>query len=241
MLAFGVPAHLDRGRKPRISILQSLALALIATVGISTQTVAANLTLDEGVVVKFGAGAGITVRDGLIANKHNIFTSLKDDSVGGQTGSAAQAAAAGDWRGVKIESSATPPSVNLNSLGIKFAGGSSGAGLDLRKLAYSFDSLYVTNSIKGIGITSASASTFSNLSLVANQTGLEAGGSSAVVITNSEIKSNTNFGINNTTPATIIQATGNWWGDATGPTDTIGNPNGRGDKVSTGVNYGAYA
>lgn len=226
--------------QPGLSWLRN-AMSLVAALGIASHAVAANLTLDENVVVKFGPGTGLTVRDGLIANKHSIFTSIKDDAVIGQTGSTAQIPAAADWRGVKVESSASPAAVNLNTLGIKYAGGNSGAALDLRKLAYSFDALFVTNSTKGIRITNGSASTFTNLSLVANETGMEADGNSAVVISTSEIKSNTVFGINNKTPITIIQATGNWWNDATGPTDAVGNPNGRGDKVSTGVNYGSYA
>ena len=38
----------------------------------------------------------------------------------------------------------------------------------------------------------------------------------------------------------MIQATSNWWGHSSGPKDSVGNPQGQGDAVSTGVNYGGY-
>ena len=56
----------------------------------------------------------------------------------------------------------------------------------------------------------------------------------------SDIHGNAVIGVTNQTPASVVLATGNWWGAATGPTDPIGNPGGTGDKVSTGVNYGQF-
>ncbi|WP_257644019.1 Ig-like domain-containing protein [Luteimonas salinisoli] len=44
----------------------------------------------------------------------------------------------------------------------------------------------------------------------------------------------------NRTPATVVPATGNWWGHSSGPQDPVGNPGGLGDPVSTGVNYGGH-
>ena len=58
----------------------------------------ADLTVSDGVMVKFGADAGMEVRDSLHMSGLSTFTSIKDDSVGGQTGATPQTPAAGDWR-----------------------------------------------------------------------------------------------------------------------------------------------
>ena len=46
---------------------------------------AADLTIDDGVVVKFGNDAQLVVRDRLNAGAGLVLTSQKDDANGGQT------------------------------------------------------------------------------------------------------------------------------------------------------------
>ena len=202
---------------------------------------AANLTIEQGVVVKFGPSAGLTVRDGITANQGATFTSLNDDAVAGKTGVAVGNPQAGDWRGIKIESSALPNALSLKSLTIKYAGANGGAAFDVRKNNLgTMDLFYVTNSITGIRANDSAIINFTALSAAANQTGVEVNGNAAVTIAGSEIRGNINYGVNNLTPSTVVQATGNYWGAANGPNDPIANPSGAGDKVSTGVNYGSY-
>ena len=202
---------------------------------------AANLTIEQDVVVKFGPSAGLTVRDGITANQGATFTSLNDDAVAGKTGVAAGNPQAGDWRGIKIESSALPNALSLKSLTIKYAGANGGAAFDVRKNNLgTMDLFYVTNSITGIRANDSAIITFTALSAVGNQTGIEVNGNATVTIASSEIRGNSNYGVNNLTPSTVAQATGNYWGAANGPNDPIANPSGAGDKVSVGVNYGSY-
>jgi hypothetical protein len=59
----------------------------------------------------------------------------------------------------------------------------------------------------------------------------------SVSITQSDINDNSGFGINNTVAAFNVDATKNWWSDASGPFNTTLNPGGKGDKVSDFVSF----
>lgn len=68
------------------------------------------------------------------------------------------------------------------------------------------------------------------------------GDQSGCTINNNSIYGNINYGIDNNTPS-IIDATGNWWGDAGGPSGGVADPctgtlaNGSGDVVSANVHF----
>lgn len=62
----------------------------------------------------------------------------------------------------------------------------------------------------------------------------------AVSITQSDINDNTSYGINNTVPGLTVDATKNWWGDASGPQHPVLNPAGKGDVVSDNVNFDSW-
>ena len=81
-----------------IRVRALLGAAALAFAIAGDAVAAASLDVSDGVVVKFGQDAGITVRDTLHAGKNVVFTSLKDDTVGGQTNPIAQTAI----RGAKI-------------------------------------------------------------------------------------------------------------------------------------------
>jgi hypothetical protein len=60
--------------------------------------------------------------------------------------------------------------------------------------------------------------------------------SSAISLLNSQIVSNTLYGVRNQFPTAAILASNNWWGDPNGPTtDTPACSTGHGDKVTNGV------
>ena len=68
--------------KVRGVVRAAVAVAMAwATVGGVLPARAADLTLDEGVVVKFGAGAQLVVRDRLVTQSGVILTSQNDDGV----------------------------------------------------------------------------------------------------------------------------------------------------------------
>ena len=80
-----------------ISVLVgALTLMVFSTVG---QT--AELTVDEGVVIKFGSSSQLVVRDHIIAGKGIMLTSKNDNTAVGQLEPTVQLPLAGDWLGIQ--------------------------------------------------------------------------------------------------------------------------------------------
>jgi large repetitive protein len=232
---------LKRIRQGAAKAISTFAVALWVTGGMMSNLAhAADLTINDGAVVKFGQDAGITVRDKLVTGRDVKFTSLKDDAILGPAKPTPQTPAFGDWRGLKVDPSATPANVSIRGLSLSYAGGNGGAALEFRTNAYTFTNLLIAKSSIGIRATDSTASSLSGISLLNNQVGIEIDRNGAPVITASEFISNALFGAQNKTPSTIVQATGNWWGNASGPNDTVANAAGTGDKVSTGINYATF-
>ena len=220
------------------SILRSLAG--LAALAFGTVVSATSLSVDEDVVVKFGPDAGLTVRQELNTSRHVVFTSLADDSAAGRTGTATGVPAAGDWRGLTVAASVVAQRLNLHGLSMRYAGASGSAALDLMG-SYALDALSIADSTLGIHIGGGASPNFQQLSLLRNGIGMQSDGATPQV-SQSEIRGNLQFGILNMTPASLVQASSNWWGAASGPNDAINNPAGAGDKVSEGVVYiGALA
>ena len=225
--------------------LRTLCVALFAAC-LPASLPAADLTLQDGVVVKFGQDAQLVVRDGLSTGDGVTLTSQKDDSTGGQAQPAAQVPAAGDWLGLRIEKSAAASgTTGLKGLAIRYAGGDDATGAPtaafaLRGASPALQYLQVTDSA-GVGLRLSGASpSIVDSSFLRNGTGLDAADGSRPTISRTQFVGNDAQAILNRAPATVIPATGNWWGHATGPRDPVGNPGGQGDAVSPGVDYGNY-
>jgi large repetitive protein len=198
---------------------------------------AAELTIGEGVVVKFGADAQLLVRDKLTTGSGVTLTSVKDDAAGGPTSAALQTAAAGDWRGLRIEKSANAfGSLSLASVRVRFGT----TGLSIRGVNATLQAPTFADNLTGLRLNGAASPAITAASFVRNGTGLDADENSAPTIAGSQFTGNTTLALQNRTPATVIQATGAWWGHPSGPRDAVANPQGQGDAVSTGVNYGNF-
>jgi parallel beta-helix repeat protein len=142
------------------------------------------------------------------ADNQVIFTSYKDDTYGADTNGDGTATlpAAGDWDSIKIYNSSTTLAYAL----IQYGGLNNG-------------SIYVSI---------FSSPTIEHNLIRYNSTGVYVH-SGSPTITQNDITGNTNYGVYNHS-TTTIDATGNWWGDASGPS---GVGTGSGDAVSDYVAY----
>jgi len=180
------------------------------------------------------------VRDRLVAGPDVVFSSLYDDSLVGAIGEAHDPAAAGDWKGLTILPSAATTDVDIDGLTIRYAGAEESAALSFAEHDYAFDNLTITHSVVGLSVSDGGSALLSGLSLTENGIGLLVDGSATPSISASQIFGNSDYGVQNLTPASPVVAPGNWWGDSSGPFDAVGNPSGLGDKVSSGVDYGTF-
>jgi len=223
-------------------LLSKLVVASILLGFVANHAYAAELTIHDGVIVKFGPDSELVSRDSLRAQGEVVFTSINDSSVGGATIANATAPQAGDWIGIRLAPSASVANTALNFVDIRYAGGAGGAGLAFSGLPYVFNGLTLRNNTLGIrveGVSQDGAATIQDSVLINNQTAVQSTGATPR-IENSELSNNTNFGVQNLTPSQIVSARQNWWGHPSGPLDPIANPSGLGSAVSAGVDYGQF-
>lgn len=218
-------------------LVAGLLAVTLGFAGTSRPSQAADLTVEAGVVVKFGPEAELVVRDRFTADPGSRFTSLRDDSIGGQSRPTAATPAPGDWRGIVVDPVVQPSELSVSGVDIRFAGHGGNAALALSRRDYQITGLMLQRNLVGLAIAGGSPE-LSESSLLNNAVGVEVAGATPR-IESSEFVGNQDVAIRNQTPTSIVMARGNWWGAPGGPTES-GNPGGTGDRVSSGVDYGQF-
>ncbi len=188
----------------------------------------AALTIDPGVVCKFAQYNRLTVKRSLIAeggptpDSTIVFTSIKNDFYGGDSNSdgATTTPSKDDWYGIKFDGESLDPLCRLKYVTIQYAGYSS---------QQNFGAIVTENASPSILYST----------IINNQQGLVAVGSSNPSINFSDIYNNTYYGVRNVNKAFTINATNNWWGSNTGPKHAS-NPAGTGDIVTDAVNFNPW-
>ena len=170
------------------------------------------------------------------------FTSIKDDSHGGDTNGDGNATTptAGIWYGVILNSGSL---VTLSQTWFAYAGLSGYAPLYGTTNALNWTGGGAINNAGNGAYLVAPVVTIAGVRVANNGAwGLVIQASGSAVVSGCDISSNATGGLSNNTTSPLIDARNNWWGDASGPLDaTNGNPDfnpaGLGNKVSDYVQY----
>jgi len=205
------------------------------------------LTIGAGAVVKAESNGRLDIYNGYLRVNGTqeapvVFTSLRDDSVSGDTGAnGTSSGAGGDWIGLDFQNGANG---DLKYAQIRY-GGRSGCGTNC-KLA----NLYMTGNsavtltdshlsyslANGYGILHESGTlALSGTEVDHQDVGLRMTGGTASAHLSS-FHDNASYGIYNTS-ANVVDATNSWWGDASGPRLTLSNPAPVRDRVSSNVTF----
>ncbi len=168
-------------------------------------------TIIKGIAYGEIAVAGTVNMNGIASTSRIFITSLKDDSIGGDTNADSNATTpqSADYNGLTILPGG---SANLNQVLVKYGGGG-----------------YYPNywgAIKNLGGNLFLA----NDILQQNQVGIYTT-DGTTSISQSSIYSNTVYGILNQNSNATVTAQSNWWGDASGPHNWLTNTGGSGNEV----------
>ena len=179
----------------------------------------ATLVISPGTVIKTDSANALIVEGALrvlgTASNPVYFTSLSDDSVGGDTDGQTATPVPADWAGIKFQDSSDDVLSLIDYAVIRYGG---------------------WNGYGAITLVNASP-TIQNTSITQSYWyGISTSNSTPTLICNS-IYNNVADGLRNSTTSVIVSAKNQWWGSTSGPYHPTANPSGTGNRVSNGVEF----
>jgi hypothetical protein len=186
------------------------------------------LTVASGVVVKFGNDKSLMVNGTLTAQGTEstpvYFTSYRDDSIGGDTnGDGVSSGARGDWRRIEFTSYSSPSSLVDHAV-IRYGGDSSYGAITLLSASPTIQNSTICTSSK-YGILANNSTPILGCNNIYDNGALSGG-----------IRY---YGLYNATASVIVNAENQWWGSTSGPYHST-NPDGTGNAVTDGVDFGPW-
>lgn len=201
----------------------------------------ATLTIEPGVVVKF-----FDENSRLYANGGHInaqgdgeskiyFTSIKDDSVGGDTNGDGNLTTPTKFDAGLLDFRNS--NSRLHGVVVRYCGGYSGFGVRVNISNVEISNSSISDSGNGIFVSNKASELLriNNSEIFNGAYGIS--GSGNIIVTNSSFHDNSFRSIYNFNPPLVIQAENNWWGNSSGPHHPTLNSSGTGGEVSDGVDF----
>jgi len=199
-----------------------------------------SLSIEPGVVVKFATAtsslmvhADVSFSVNGTVNKPVYFTSIKDDTVGGDTNKDGNATlpASGDWGYVSVGGGSYNNGLNINYLKVRYGGSitfSNGISPALA-LYFNWYSYFPSNDyyLENIEVSNSKTGLYAYVSKKQN-----------LYVSNSSFYDNEEYGMyTKVLYLGKVDAVNNWWGDASGPYNPTQNPSGLGNAISNNINF----
>jgi parallel beta-helix repeat protein len=221
-----------------------LVTSTVTVYGSSATSPPAVLTVEPGVTVKFSPQKGLQIGNG--SSYPGVLISQGTPTSPILFTSGTTTPARGDWSGITLDNAPSSAS-DIEYTTVEYGG--YGANYFNANLYLSASSPTVRNCLirnsAGSGIylySVTNAPLLSDNEITGNKWGISTQYFSNPSIRNSKIYANSTAGVSNFSTGSIpdVDARGNWWGVASGPTYTAGNPGGRGDAISDHVPYNPW-